>query len=484
MSEERGFMRGMDGCHAPAKRMGDSGSVGSAPGRMACVALFSCALAACGGGDGPVSPTAATSSGMSQQTGQIQQGLDPTVTVTVDAGDATSGSVHVVVDSEPVMALASGSFQVDATDGNAVSFEAVADTGYRFAGWTLSGGLACADGPAASPCVLETGSASAGARASPTFEAIPTTLTVAAGTSGSVRVAVNGADVATVAAGSSRGFSFSVEATATLEAVADFSYRFAGWTLSPEGLACADGPAASPCVLETGSASAGARASPTFEAIPTTLTVAAGTSGSVRVAVNGADVATVAAGSSRGFSFSVEATATLEAVADFSYRFAGWTLSPEGLACESGTVAATCVLAAGSVTADASALGRVREDTHPRERARRMEGPGFGVSVRGWPRAHCRPLCPGRLQAVGGRAVRRLRGAGMRPLFGDRRSPADRRVPPVRGRWHQVLGLRAGGLPRHRPGLFHGLLPGCPGCRLYAGPGPRGTGTRFEAGAA
>ena len=57
---------------------------------------------------------------------------------------------------------------------------AVPATGHRFAGWTLSDGLACAGGTDANPCALPTGSVTAGAAVEAAFEALTATLTVAA----------------------------------------------------------------------------------------------------------------------------------------------------------------------------------------------------------------------------------------------------------------------------------------------------------------
>ena len=65
---------------------------------------------------------------------------------------------------------------------SAATLTATARAGYRFAGWTLSGGLsACAGGLAGNPCALPAGSATADATVSAAFEAVPSTLTVVAG---------------------------------------------------------------------------------------------------------------------------------------------------------------------------------------------------------------------------------------------------------------------------------------------------------------
>ena len=271
-------------------------------------------------------------------------------TLTVGAG--TGGSVRAEVAGAVTIGADSSrgfAFSVLST----ATLTAVAADGWAFAGWTLSNGLACAGGTEDNPCALPAGSVTADATVSATFGAVPSSLTVAAGAGGSVAAEVAGAGAATVGADSLRGFAFSVLSAATLTAVATDGWAFAGWT-SPDGLACADGPEDNPCALPAGSVTADARAEAAFEAVPSTLTVAAGTGGSVAAEVAGAGAVTVGADSSRGFAFSVLSAATLTTVAADGYGFAGWTLSGE-LACESGAQADPCALPVGSVTADARA---------------------------------------------------------------------------------------------------------------------------------
>ena len=234
---------------------------------------------------------------------------------------------------------------------SAATLTATADTGHRFARWTLSGGLACADGTESNICALPAGSVSAGATVSATF--IPLlALTVEARAGGSVVAEVGEADAVTVGAASHQDFTAPAEASAaTLTATANAGWAFAGWTLSPDGTACAGGTQANPCVL---AAVAGATVSAVFEAVPSTLTVAAGPGGSVAAEVNGVAAATVAADSSQGLAFHVEASATLRATAASGYAFAGWTTTADALPpCASGADN-PCVLPIGSVTADAT----------------------------------------------------------------------------------------------------------------------------------
>ena len=267
-------------------------------------------------------------------------------------GSVSGGSVRVVVGSGTTMDVpAGGSRSVVATAGATATLTATASAGYRFAGWTLSGGLsACADGPAGNPCALAAGSATADATVSAAFEAVPSTLTVAAGAGGWVVAELTGVAAATVNADSSQRLAFSVLSAATLTATARAGYRFAGWTLSGGLPACAGGPAGNPCALAAGSATADATVSAAFEAVPSTLTVAAGAGGWVVAELTGVAAATVNADSSQGLAFSVLSAATLTATARAGYRFAGWT-SPDGPACVGGPAGNPCALAAGSVTA-------------------------------------------------------------------------------------------------------------------------------------
>ena len=281
-------------------------------------------------------------------------------TLTVAAG--ANGSVDVEVggaDAGTVDADSERGFPV--TILSSAKLTAIKTTGYRFAGWTLSGGVAaCAPGMPgtdANICELEAGSVSADATVSAAFEVVPTTLTVAAGTGGLVAASIGVADAMTVSASSSQGFPFSVETAATLSAISAGGYEFAGWMLSPPGLACAPrtpGTDANICALEAGSVSADATVSAAFEAVPTTLTVAAGTGGLVAASIGVAEAMTVSASFSQGFPFSVETAATLMATPADGYEFAGWTLSGGVVACARETAPNSCQLPTGSVTADAT----------------------------------------------------------------------------------------------------------------------------------
>ena len=277
-------------------------------------------------------------------------------TLTVIAG--VGGSVDVVVAGASEPAVRPGdSMAFPFSAESSATLSAMPAPGYAFAGWTLSGqpGLACAGRNDANPCALPPGSVTAAATVEAAFEAVPSTLTVSAGTGGSVIAEVAGADAVTVGADSSRSIAFSVLSAATLSAAPAAGYAFAGWTLSPPGLACESGTQANICALPPGSATVAAAVEAAFRAVTTTLTVSAGPNGSVAAEVAGADAVTVGADSPRSLAFGVLSAATLTATADPGYAFAGWTLSPPGLACESGTQANICALAEGSVTTTATA---------------------------------------------------------------------------------------------------------------------------------
>ena len=254
------------------------------------------------------------------------------LTLTVEAGRGGSVAVSVAGSVTTVAAGSSGEFAVDVETPAALA--AAPAPGWRFGRWDGE----CAGQPAG--CGIAEGALTADASARAVFEAVPTTLAVAAGPGGSVAVSVGGS-VTTVAAGESREFAVDVEAPATLAAAPAPGYAFEGWDgdcADAAGPACAFGDAAF-----DGGISAAAR----FAPAGLTLTVEAGRGGSVAVSVAGS-VTTVAAGSSRGFPVTVEASAALAAAPAPGWRFGRW----EGECAGQG---AGCGLAEGALTADASA---------------------------------------------------------------------------------------------------------------------------------
>ena len=269
------------------------------------------------------------------------------------------GSVAAAVAGADAVTVAAGAERRFAFSAAATTtLSATAANNYRFAGWTLSGAPApaCADGPRSNPCAIATGPHQA--RAEAVFEATRLDLAVAAGPGGSVEAFVSGAAPETVGPGSERGLAFSAAGVATLVAAPAPGYAFAGWTLSgPLAPACASGTAARRvCRLVAGSVTADSRAEAAFEVAPSTLTVAAGANGSVRVLIRYATGKTVAAGFEHGFDFGVEDAATLRAAPEFGHQFTGWTLSGGLSACAAGPAThRVCRLVAGSVTADAMA---------------------------------------------------------------------------------------------------------------------------------
>ena len=276
--------------------------------------------------------------------------------LTVSAGEG--GSVAVAVDGAAAAAAAAEeSTSVVVTALSAVVLTAVATAGHSFDSWALSGGngmLACAAAtdpdPNPNACALATGSFTAAASASAAFESVPRRLEVAANAGGSVNVMIDGVSAGRASAGTTEGFDVDVGSAAALTADPDPGWRLLSWTLSGGNgmLACADRS----CALATGSFTADASATATFEAIPRRLDVAAGAGGEVTVTGAGAD-ARVGAATTDGFDVDVLSAVALEAIPATGHRFAGWTLSGGNgmLACDGES----CTLAAGSLTADSSA---------------------------------------------------------------------------------------------------------------------------------
>ena len=259
-----------------------------------------------------------------------------TLVVSASAG----GSVAVALGTEPAETVAAGSsrsFDVDVE--TAAALAAAPAAGWRFAGW----GGACADFAAAA-CALSAAAFTADAAAAASFEPVPYTLVVSASAGGSVAVALGTEPAETVAAGSSRSFDVDVETAAALAAEPAAGWRFAGWAG-----ACAGSVAA--CELAAGAFTADAAAAARFELVPYTLVVSASAGGSVAVALGAEPAETVAAGSSRSFTATVETAAALAAAPAAGYRFAGWTGACAGSA-------AACELSAGALTADAAAAAR------------------------------------------------------------------------------------------------------------------------------
>ena len=270
--------------------------------------------------------------------------------------------MSVAVDGAVAGTAAAGeSTSVAVAAGSAVVLTADPDDGWRLSEWTLSGGngsLECVEGPLSSnPCTLATGSLTADASATATFEAV-FALTVSAGEGGSVAVAVDGAAAGAAAAGESTSVVVTALSAVVLTAVATAGHSFDSWTLSGGSapLECAEGPLSpNPCTLATGSFTAAASASAAFEVVTYRLEAVAGAGGSVNVMIDGASAGRASAGTTEGFSVDVRSVVELAAVPDPGWRLLSWTLSGgnDMLACTG--LSCPFALAAGSFTADASA---------------------------------------------------------------------------------------------------------------------------------
>ncbi len=271
-------------------------------------------------------------------------------TLTVSAG--ANGSVSVVVNSTGAVVVNAGtSMAFTATVADAVTLTAAPATGYAFARWTLSGGLPNGFSCSATTCALAAGSITGDASAGATFDVADSTLTVSAGANGSVSVVVNSTGAVVVNAGTSMAFTATVADAVTLTAAPATGYAFARWTLSgglPNGFSCS----ATTCALAAGSITGDASAGAFFGRPVSTLTVSAGANGSVSVVVNSTGAVVVNAGTSMAFTATVADAVTLTAMPSANYNFASWALGGlSGVSCS----AATCTLAAGSITGDASA---------------------------------------------------------------------------------------------------------------------------------
>ena len=168
---ERDSVRGMSQRarhRVPARRAGGPGRPGAAPARMACAALLSCALAACGGGG---NRGTFEDLGLLATEGFLATEDSPATEAVLTVTTGANGSVRALVYGYPVTVAAGASRDFIVTHQPEATLTAVAADGYRFAGWTLSAGLACG-GPQARICELATGFIYAGASVSVAFRSL------------------------------------------------------------------------------------------------------------------------------------------------------------------------------------------------------------------------------------------------------------------------------------------------------------------------
>ena len=188
------------------------------------------------------------------------------MTLAVSAG--AGGGVDVVIGQAATRTVGAGresTYVVAAASPAALTARPGFDR--LFERWTPLGelDLPCAD-PAAAVCELDAGTASGGAAA--TFRTRQSTLTVSAGDGGSVAVSVGDLAV-TVTAGNSTDVAVTVDDAVALAAMPAVSARFVHWALS-DGLACAGGLEASPCMLDPVGADGSAAA--VFSPLPDAVT--------------------------------------------------------------------------------------------------------------------------------------------------------------------------------------------------------------------
>ncbi len=186
-------------------------------------------------------------------------------------------------------------------------------------------------------------------------------LSVSSAAGGLVAVALNGADLGTVAADASTRLDATAVDTVMLTATPTDSYVFDRWTLSPSSLACM--PAASSRICTLSGITADGSAAAAFRLRTFALTVAAGANGAVAVSVSSAAPLTVAASTSMPFEVVPATAVQLTVDPDVGYEFAGWTLSPNSLACNAGASNPICTLSAPAEAASASAAFRLRTFT-------------------------------------------------------------------------------------------------------------------------
>ena len=227
-----------------------------------------------------------------------------------------------------------------------LTLTAVPDTGYAFDRWEGE----CLD-TASVVCEFPAAAFDGAISVRAFFRLATYTLTVTAGTGGSVEVTLDGV-VSTVDAGESEAFSVNIQTQGDLEAIEAAGHFFRAW----EHSGICPTPINKVCALSAGVFSDNALATADFRVSEFTLTVSGARGGAVTAfspAIGGAgfDVE-LSAGQTQSFGVTVEDAAAFTATPATGYAFSDWAATGAAAACaQAGPV---CVLSTGTFTADAS----------------------------------------------------------------------------------------------------------------------------------
>ena len=259
-----------------------------------------------------------------------------TLSLRVSAG--SNGSVRVQIDGGTPQTDPTASLPF--TVASAVTLTAVATpgSGYEFNSWS---GDPCSE-VMGDICSISPGTLTANADVTASFSLQSFSLSVSAGSNGSVRAEVDGTPYTDPTA--LRSLSFTVASAVTLTAVATpgSGYEFNSWSGDP-----CSGVTINICSISPGTLTADATVVANFSPRMLFLRVSAGPNGSVRVQIDGGTPQT---DPTAPLSFTVASAVTLTAIAtDSGYEFDSWSGAP----CSEVT-SSICPIIPGTLTADAT----------------------------------------------------------------------------------------------------------------------------------